>query len=450
MELTTATTPPGHTSADAEAPTSDQQESRRALEYLTVGYVVGLMISVYGIWIAASYLRGDPFSNISFNGVDATVRFPPTALGQHTFGDLWLYYLWALEDNPWAGVPFPNNYPPLAVAIVEPLSLLSYGHAMVVALGGIILSVVGTIWWSFRGYRTRYKIVATSLVLTSAPVLSVLDRGNSAGLLIVPLLVLALAWTRSRTLMAGLCLAIVASIKLYPALIALPMLATRRWLAVLIGGVLTVAWAILIWLWYPAPGLDELEQWRSGTTAFLSGHQSFTLQWNYSFSAGLGVLSSSLGVTNPIANLSPWVPGLVLLVILSVVLALRPELSVAMLTTAMAVPFLAVPISTRYTTVFAVVGVALLALSAGGYPRLPLVSSGAGRPLRSGVFTGALLLTLVPLVWPLGQLQLSQILIAGSWAIVVLVEAGALVLSAARSAVLSARSGAPEIEGVAT
>jgi hypothetical protein len=201
---------------------------------------------------------------------------------------------------------------------------------------------------------------------------------------------------------------------------------------VILGGLLTLATSVLIWLWYPEPGLGEFRQFRQALGFFGESGGELELLGNHSFAALATIAAPHLGVESPWAHMSPWVPGLLLIAVQCVLLVIRPQLSAAAITTAMALAFLATPVSFRYTQVFALVGVALVALASGSYRGLPVVARGAFAGVRTWAFLLALVVTLVPLIWSAWGVMASQVLVPGSWGVVVALEAAAVGVGIAR------------------
>ena len=441
MELRRGPTqdPPEEAAASDPIPGASDEADRAAPTSLLALYSVALALSMASIWIQGSYFIRDPFGLIVFVGGDgfvgadgAPLGADSAQLGVHVFGDLKLPYYWAREPNPWAGVPHANNYPPLAVFLFEPLTHLGYWNVIRIAIPVLVLSLASPIWWATRGSPLGVRWAASAMILTTGPALAIVDRGNIAGLLAIPTLVLALAWVRSRQNVLALCLAIVVGIKLYPVLICGQLLATRRIKAVILGGVLTVATAVSLWVWYDEPGIGELRQFRAAAVFFGGPEQGLPLQWNFSFPAGLSILASVLGWPVTWVTVTPWLPGAILIGIHCLILVTRPTLSAGAITIALALASLTTPVSYRYSQVFAVVGVALVILSARGYRGLPLVTGGPLRDTRRRLLLVALVITLAPLAWPIGAYSLSQILIPCSWAILVLVETTSWLLSMRR------------------
>lgn len=393
----------------------------RALRTLLGIYSVGLSISWAVFWVRGSYFREDPFAAlVSLSGVDGQVG---ATLGLHVFGDLLLPYNWALQANPWGGFPVLNSYPPLANLLMEPATALSYDVVIRMALLGMVACMCGPIWWALRAFPVSLRFAGAGLALTTGPATAALDRGNTAGFVALPLFVLALAWIRTRQNVIAVCLAILVGLKLYPALISFQILATRRVRGVILGGLLTIVTSVLIWLWYPEPGLGEFRQFRQALGFFGESGGHLELVGNHSFAALLAVAGPHLGVASPWSHISPWAPGLVLIALQCALLLVRPQLSAAAITTAMALAFLATPVSFRYSQVFALVGVALVALAASSYRGLPVVAEGVFVETRRWAFLLALVLTLVPLIVTLWGVLASQVLVPAAWGAVVAVEA---------------------------
>jgi hypothetical protein len=155
-------------------------------------------------------------------------------------------------DDP-LGRPLVN--PPLVLPLFAWTGLFSIRRATAVWFAALVgLAVLAA--WAVGGVRRELRLEAIPLpvrvaaLLCSMPVLFALERGNWDLLLIPPLL--GLAWglrqrSPRRDAVAGLCLTLMAWIKIYPALLLLAPVALRRWRVVGVFGAASLVLAVVCW-----------------------------------------------------------------------------------------------------------------------------------------------------------------------------------------------------------
>jgi Glycosyltransferase family 87 len=154
-------------------------------------------------------------------------------------------------DDP-LGRPLVN--PPLILPLFAWTKLFGLRSATAIWFVALVgFAVLGA--WAVGGVRRQLRLEPIPLpaciaaILCSMPVLFALERGNWDLMLIPPLL--GLAWGLSgnsprRDAVAGLCLTLMAWVKLYPALLLLAPLALRRWRVV---GVFAASSLVLAVFW---------------------------------------------------------------------------------------------------------------------------------------------------------------------------------------------------------
>jgi glycosyl transferase family 87 len=155
-------------------------------------------------------------------------------------------------DDP-LGRPLVN--PPLVLPLFAWTALFRVRWATAlwfVALTGLAVLAA----WAVGGVRRDLRLEAIPLpvrvaaLLCSMPVMFALERGNWDLLLIPPLC--GLAWglrerSPRRDAVAGLCLTLMAWIKIYPVLLLVAPLALRRWRVVGVFAALSLALAVACW-----------------------------------------------------------------------------------------------------------------------------------------------------------------------------------------------------------
>ena len=159
---------------------------------------VGFLFSSYSgykLSAAISYVTNDGWCNPSTQGI-----------GDHCFGDFYYPLLLSGRDYPWSGGSgSPNPYPALALAIFKPFGVLSEQlgsrPALFIYLGCLIGTVLLTVSIILR--QNRFQVSDFFLVLAatvaSAPILTIIDRGNSA-VLLLPIVYFWMMSVRKRNL----------------------------------------------------------------------------------------------------------------------------------------------------------------------------------------------------------------------------------------------------------
>jgi hypothetical protein len=133
------------------------------------------------------------------------------SVGKHFFGDFLTFWLLS-EQNNWNSL----NYPPFAVACIKFFTLFSYKPALIIYLFLLCLGVLLPLFFALR----ESKIAERSQILMlfgvfSAPLISILDRGNLIGALPI-LFYLFLTQIKTKKLFGGVLLGIAGAIKIYP------------------------------------------------------------------------------------------------------------------------------------------------------------------------------------------------------------------------------------------
>jgi hypothetical protein len=149
--------------------------------------------------------------------------------------------------------------PPLPALLLAPLAGLPFDAVRIVFAILLLCSTAASIAIVTKalrpaGDRVRRVVLFLGLATLcfSYPFLFLFERGNIDGFVLL-LLALAILWLDRRPLAAGATLALAASFKVYPALLAVPMAVRRRW-RVLVGLAVVLAALFLmvpnLWLEY--------------------------------------------------------------------------------------------------------------------------------------------------------------------------------------------------------
>jgi hypothetical protein len=209
------------------------------MDFVTKKPTVAVLLPIQGIaiflwWIAGSYLGFDLFLSRSFISADSLCNPSTQGLGVHCWSD---YYgpVIALESgNPYSSSE-PTLYPPASLFPFMVFKLLTEVTGIPwIGLAAYLLFMTGMISYSVwvatnrQSFEQRVLIFST-LVLLSPPVLLVLDRGNSAGLLIPALIWLFASIRNNKSSQTVLSLALLAVIKPHYGVLALAIILAGRW-----------------------------------------------------------------------------------------------------------------------------------------------------------------------------------------------------------------------------
>lgn len=154
------------------------------------------------------------------------------AIGKHFFSDYLSMNQLSLTNDPWQ-VP-GNIYPPLSMVLFKLFTIFPYKIGLVLWILFsvsclVIPSIHATKNWSLS---TRIQIIFI-LILTSAPAIGILDRGNCIFVL-VPLIYFGfILLQRERFLLSGLSFGACIAIKLYPIIILIFLLLMKKWWVVI-------------------------------------------------------------------------------------------------------------------------------------------------------------------------------------------------------------------------
>lgn len=206
----------------------------------------GFIFSFAFIWYLGSYKNLDVFNLLSFHSAEPPGNIVVSQIetvGVHTFGDYLLPHNWAEAPNPWNNSIIPvNTYPPLSIMIFKLFTYFSYK---------IGLSLFLLIMFAFMALPFTYEILKSKKIentlwllplVLSTGVITTIDRGNTIGYLVLLYYVyLKFQGTKLENL-ACISLALMISIKIFPAVLLLILLSKRKYLSI----VKTVFYAILI------------------------------------------------------------------------------------------------------------------------------------------------------------------------------------------------------------
>ena len=183
-----------------------------------------LALGFIQFWVLTFYYKTATNEWVSWIANDGNAG-SPYAFGQHYFGDYLTMHNVSISRDISA---FDNSYPPLGVMPFWLISWLPYRVGLSIWFGLLISSILIPLIISFRKVEKNY--VWTSVILLgvlTVPMISVLDRGNSVGLLTLLFFLFYYFDKNNKVHFSGLSLGIAIGIKVYP-LVIIPFLIIKR------------------------------------------------------------------------------------------------------------------------------------------------------------------------------------------------------------------------------
>jgi len=339
-------------------------------------------------FVLAQYFSVDVLGSMVFPAADCWLDWG-TQIGRHCFGD----YPWSLgvgmRPNPWE--PYPlylpwhdyqadhNDYMAagLVPQLVFGLPAAWLGAPQLGLIGYLLVLVVAVLSpavWAARGARGLERVVVfVALGAAAIPAWTVIDRGNSVGLVVPIALVFLVALLRQRWGLVAVMVVLGALVKPQFVILVVALFAVRQWrLGALAAGGVVISNLAAYLLW-PRDFPDTIAQ----SLFSVLGHGSVaerTFLTNQSFGKGLlffpDMIANALGQSPRIFDDFVVLAGYVVLVVVVVgvvVLGRRIPpvmVGVALLATASLFPGL----SWRYYLVFALPVAALVVRDPDGPP----------------------------------------------------------------------------------
>jgi hypothetical protein len=229
-----------------------------ALRYVRVS-VVGLLVSVASV-IAVFGIGRFPMEEISFKLDDGWCDPPTQGIGEHCFGDYSQIHLWAkLGFNAWGRDPNvpSSSYSPtgwMPAMIFERLgTLIGSERAGLLAYLAVALTclLVPAIWAGLGRPARRLPLTLLLIGVASTPVVITLDRGNSVAFAVPFVLLVAVGLGREDWRLVGVGVIGAALIKPQFALLAIILLAFRRYREFLFTAASTLALTVLGFAFFP-------------------------------------------------------------------------------------------------------------------------------------------------------------------------------------------------------
>lgn len=266
-----------------------------AVRYVNLA-VLFLGISIAAAWVVTSYAHFGLGELLIFRSDDGWCVQGSQSVFMHCFGDYAIVDEWSTEGlwNPESGVA--TAYP--ALAWVPALLAMWVGDAVgdwnvgrnlfLVAISASILSPA--IWVAWRE-RSRGLPALALIGFGSAPFLMAVDRGNSVGFLVLPILVASLAFARGNYRLLATAVVVASLIRPQMLLLLLLLLVVRR-LALFIAAVAATGLiTVLGFALYPGGIQENFENWITVLINY-NDYQSISEPYPYNLGFGRSILTS--------------------------------------------------------------------------------------------------------------------------------------------------------------
>ena len=307
-----------------------------ALLLLSIGVALPLA------WVVGGYLEYGLTEIIGFRVADGWCTPGQEPLGQHCFSDFSVIpqlldatSLWEPTSATATAYPPSGWLIPVGVyAAAGSVGGLQFATYVFLSIA-LISTLVPALWVGVGDWIGRAPVALLAIGVGAAPVLVVLDRGNSTALIIVPLMVFAIGLFRARPswVIAG----VVVSTMLKPQMILLviALIALRRFRDAVVSIALSVLGILASFAVWPGNRIQNFSDWINNVLGY-SDYGSLDVAYPYNLSATRSILifsdllgfSSMIGeenrghLVNVLTRFSA-VPGLLLLVAAVAILVIR-------------------------------------------------------------------------------------------------------------------------------
>ena len=394
--------------------------ARRLLNVSLALWVVAIPLA----WISGSYLGVAINAVISAPADDGHCTPETQGVGIHCFGDYYYPAKLAASTPTWADIPeFPHSY--TAIGMVPHAVAMNLGELLNNPRAGLIIylipmvvaALIPAVLIALRLGAPLGLVVAIVLGVASQPVLLVVDRGNSAALAVPALLWVCWATVQQRWWQVASAVVLASAIRPQFALVALVLVAARRWLPLIVAAGASLAINLLAFMLWPGGFTRNLLAWSRNILAYsdmipLERNNPSNLATAHALTVltRLGrflpePLSGLAGDVQRTLLLLPWLPGFIILVAAALVLLVRGRTmpSSWVLTISLLLPALVPSLSFGYYLVVVLPLAAALLLNPRGWlvrsrqPLVGLFDAEHQRGLLPWLVVGAVALTLVPI-----------------------------------------------------
>ena len=257
-----------------------------------VGVAVLLVALCFpAVWVYSGY-KGFSFNaSLSFFVDDGWCVKGVESLASHCFGDYAVIDDWLGAGELWGPSAIPSVYPAigwvptiLALRVGELVGDPTAGRNLFLAL--LACSLLAPAIWAARGSFSRRAPITFLLIgLASAPFLIVLDRGNAIGLVVAPLLGLAISYATGNFRRMMVFIIICSLLKPQMILLVLLFLVYKKYGYLLATVAISVVATAAGFATFPSTFPQNIEGWLTKVTEY-SGYQ--TIDALYPYNLGLG------------------------------------------------------------------------------------------------------------------------------------------------------------------
>ncbi len=371
----------------------------------------GVALAVLSSWISTSYFRIDVVGSLIWPGWDGYCVEGAQSLGVHCFSDLSQFLVLNGSMDPEGSNPFIRNYPPINRTIFWLFQMLAlhvdYGFSVGLYVAVSATCLLVPVLWAVRGRPWTQQILIVSLAgVATFPFLAALDRGNNIAF-VVPFLVLVVVGLR-RNLSALTLVGIVGASQIKPQfgalVIALIVLRRFRLAVIVIVSGLAIFLTSFLLVLLSRPALSPLQEFKGFILYTRYYDQYLPLDSGYppnaSFAHLVALVQRWMGVSLLSETQLQFTTALVVILFMVVVMWRGNRLPFGLWFPAVLMAISLTPaISFAYYLAGALVVVALVIKE----PFASEVDSGS-RPLV-GLLTAAIVVSLTPLLIPLGGVE---------------------------------------------
>jgi hypothetical protein len=265
---------------------------------ILAGFVVAVALAyVYGFYKESPY----PYSTFLFSPNDNFTGQLDAAnsLGVHRFGDLHAVWFAAGSSDPYfLGGATPGlsraSYFPFTYVLFKPLSWLPYPAALVLFLVTTTSATFVAFWQRIGGQDNIQRGLLTLMIAgLTYPMLFNQDRGNIDIVIFLVLWMMLEMMLRARWQTAALLLALAASFKGLPVLLALLFIPVRKWKAAATAAVAAIGLTLISFATMSGGLAHSIEGFRSSLESFgvFVNLGTTSLQHNTSITGLLAVLA---------------------------------------------------------------------------------------------------------------------------------------------------------------
>lgn len=216
-------------------------------KFVPIAQIAFLVGFIYAL-VQIQYFGVDYVARIGWIARDA--GYPEMfAFGNHFFSDYSGVLQWSQMDNPWE---VRNNiYPAFPIAITKFLSYIPYKLSLFLWITFSVFSICLPLFHATKKFSLNLRVqIIVLLGISTAPAISILDRGNNLGFTVSLLYFSYVFWERKSFVIAGILFGLFIAMKIYP-LLLIPFFLVRKSfrLTVVAIGTATLANAISFAIW---------------------------------------------------------------------------------------------------------------------------------------------------------------------------------------------------------